>query len=221
MANLILHMHPFAAFCQKVLVALYENATPFETVLVDLGDEASRNAFAAIWPIARMPVLEDRARGVSLPESTIIIEHLDLHYPGATRWIPENPDLAIQTRLQDRFFDFYVADPMQRIVFDRIRPEDAKDPLGVEAARAMLDVAYGMIERRMADRTWAMGEAFTLADCAAAPALFYADWVHPLEGYPNARAYRRRLLARPAFARAVEEARPFRANFPGGAPDAD
>lgn len=221
MSDLVLHSHPFAAFCQKVLIALYENRTPFETVLVDLGDETSRNAFAAIWPVARMPVLEDRARGVTLPESSIIIEHLDLHHRGPTRWIPEDPDLAVQTRLQDRFFDFYVAEPMQKIVLDRIRPEGAKDPAGVEAARATLDVAYGMLEQRMESRLWAMGEAFTLADCAAAPALFYADWVHPLKGYPNVRAYRQRLLARPSFARSVDEARYFRSNFPGGAPDAD
>lgn len=221
MPQLVLHSHPFAAFCWKVLIALYENATPFETVLVDLGDPVSREAFATIWPVAKMPVLEDRVRGVNLPESSIIIEHLDLHYPGATRWIPEDPDLAIQTRLQDRFFDLYVGEAMQKIVADRLRPEGAKDAMNVEAGRAMLNVAYGMIERRMESRTWAMGEAFTLADCAAAPALFYADWVHPLDGYPNTRAYRRRLLERPSVARVVDEARPFRPLFPGGAPNAD
>jgi glutathione S-transferase len=210
-----LYFHPFASFCQKVLVALYENGTPFEPHFVDLGDPASREAFLAIWPVGRMPVLVDRAANRTVPESSIIIEYLDRHYPGATPLIPAEFDKALETRLQDRFFDLHMAEPMQKIVTDRIRPKGRGDPHGVEVARASLRTAYELLERQMATRTWAIGEAFTLADCGAGPTLFYADWVEPItHAHPHVRAYLDRLMSRPSFARVVEEAKPYRGLFP-------
>jgi len=210
-----LHFHPLASFCHKVLIALYENATPFEPHFVDLGDPASRAAFVALWPMGQMPVLRDEESGVTTPETSIIIEYLDRHYPGTVDLIPDDPDAAREVRLYDRIFDDYVQIPMQKIVGDRLRPPGQTDPAGVQAARATLDTAYGVIEARMAGRTWAVGETFTMADCAAAPALFYAEKVHPFTaGFPSAAAYFDRLLARPSFARVLEEAEPFMANFP-------
>jgi glutathione S-transferase len=208
-----LYFHPFASFCQKVLIALYENGTPFEPHLVDLGDPASRDAFLAIWPVGRMPVLVDRAANRTIPESSIIIEYLDRHYPGSMPLIPSEFDQALETRLQDRFFDLQVSEPMQKIVIDRIRPKGQGDRHGVEAAKASLLTAYNLLDRQMATRTWAAGEAFSMADCSAAPALFYADWVVPIT-HAHVRAYLDRLMNRPSFARAVEEARPYRGLFP-------
>ena len=209
-----LYFHPFASFCQKALIALYENDVPFEPIIVDLGDEVSRTAFEAVWPIARFPVLRDDARNCLIPESSVIIEYLDLHYPGPVKLLPGDADAALTTRLRDRFFDFYIAEPMQKIVTDRIRPPGKADPHGVEAAKALLGTAYGMLDREMAGQTWAAGEAFTLADCAAAPALFYANWVMPFGSYRNITAYFERLSARPSFARVIEEAKPYRDLFP-------
>jgi glutathione S-transferase len=209
--SLILHSHPFAAFCQKVLIALHEAGTPFEERLVDLGDPAQRATFLKLSPFGKMPALQDGARVVL--ESSIIIEYLDQHHPGPAPMLPA--DQALEVRAKDRFYDLYVADPMQRIVGDRLRPEGQEDPMGVEAARGTLRTAYGLIEAEMADRTWAAGEAFTMADCAAAPALFYADWVEPIgDERPNTKTYLARLCARPSFARAVEAARPYRPLFP-------
>jgi glutathione S-transferase len=212
--SLKLYFHPFASFCQKALIAFYENQIPFGPVIVDLGDAASRAAFEAVWPIARFPVLRDEARDRLVPESSMIIEYLDLHYPGPVRLVPGDADDALTTRMRDRFFDLYVAEPMQKIVTDRIRPAGKSDPHGVDAARALLRTAYGMLDREMATRTWAAGESFSLADCAAAPALFYADWVMPFDEHTNVAAYFDRLSARPSFARVVEEARPYRDLFP-------
>jgi glutathione S-transferase len=212
--SLKLYFHPFASFCQKVLIALYENDVPFERILVDLGDQASRTAFEAVWPIARFPVLRDEARDRLVPESSVIIEYLDLHYPGPVKLVPGDAGAALTTRLRDRFFDFYVSEPMQKIVTDRIRPPGRADPHGVEVARALLRTAYAMLDREMAAQTWAAGEAFTLADCAAAPALFYANWVMPFEAHKNVAAYFRRLMTRPSFARVIEEAKPYRGLFP-------
>jgi glutathione S-transferase len=209
-----LYFHPFASFCQKALIAFYENNVPFEPTIVDLGDEASRAAFAAIWPIARFPVLRDDERDRLIPESSVIIEYLDVHHPGPVRLVPDDADAALTTRMRDRFFDFYIAEPMQKIVGDRLRPPGHADPHGVDAAKKLLRTAYGMLDREMAARTWAIGEAFTLADCAAAPALFYANWVLPFEEYKNVAAYFSRLSQRPSFARVVEEARPYRHLFP-------
>jgi glutathione S-transferase len=211
-----LHLHPFASFCQKAIIAFYENGTPFEACFVDLGEEASRSAFKALWPIGKMPVLRDEARGETIPETSVIIEYLDLHYRGAVRLIPSDPDLAWRTRLMDRVFDNYVQLPMQAIVADRIRPDGGSDEASVTAARAQLRVAYGVLEKELAGRTWAMGDAFTLADCAAAPALFYAGALEPFaQAYPTLQAYYQRLSARPSVARVFEEARPYRQLFPG------
>ena len=173
--SLTLHFHPLSSFCWKVLIALYENDTPFTPNVVNLGDAAERAALLKLWPIGKFPVLRDDAQDRTIPESSIIIEYLDSQYPGRTRFIPADAKAALQTRLRDRFYDLYVHLPMQKIVGDRLRPQGAKDPHGVEEARARLQSCYGMIEREMATRTWAMGEAFGLADCAAAPALFYAE----------------------------------------------
>jgi glutathione S-transferase len=215
--SLKLYSHPLASYCQKALIAFYENGTPFEPVLVDFGDEASAAAFRAVWPVAKMPVLRDEARDLTIPEATIVIEYLDHRYPGERRFLPADPDLAWQTRLRDRFYDLHVQEHMQKVVADRLRPAGQKDAPGVETARARLAIAYDWIEGDMEAKTWAMGEAFTLADCSAAPALFYANLVAPFgEEHPNTTAYLDRLMQRPSFARVVEEAAPFMSSFPKG-----
>ena len=196
-------------------MALYENDTPFEPVIVDLFDAKSSAALKAIWPIGRFPVLRDEANDRTVPESTIIIEYLDQHYPGRTQLVPADGELARKMRLQDRFYDLYVNVPMQKVVTDKLRPPGKSDPFGVEAARTLLQTACDMIEREMAAKTWAMGDAFSMADCAAAPALFYANMVTPLgETYPNAAAYLGRLMDRPSFARTLKEAQPYLAMVP-------
>ena len=215
-----LYAHPFSSYCQKVLIALYENAIPFEFRMLAPGDEQVAAEHAALWPLRRMPVLVDDGRTVV--ETSVIIEHLGLHHPGPVRLIPEDPRAALDVRMLDRFSDNYIMTPMQKIVTDCIRAQESRDPQGVAEARATLDTAYRWLDDAMAGREWAAGSAFSLADCAAAPALFYADWVHPIdEALGNLRAYRGRLLARPSFARAVDEARPYRPLFPPGAPDRD
>jgi glutathione S-transferase len=216
--SLTLHMHPLSSYCWKVLIALYENDTPFEARLVDFSDPANVAAFKALWPTAKMPLLCDGARDRTIPESSTIIEYLQSAYLGPVRFIPDEPEAALRTRLMDRLFDLYVMTPMQAIVGDRIRPADAnKDPYGVAQHRAQLAMAYGMLETELAGRTWAAGEDFGLADCAAAPALFYANKVAPLDGsHPNVSAYLDRLLARPSFARVLQEAEPYFAMFPTG-----
>jgi len=212
---LTLYFHPLASFCQKVLTALYENDTAFDRHIVDLGDEASSAAFKKIWPIGKFPVLRDDAEDRTVPESSIIIEYLAQHYPGRTQLVPDDPELARQTRLRDRFFDLYVNVPVQKIVTDRLRPPGQHDAFGVAQARALLRTACDMIEPEMVAKTWAMGEAFTMADCAAAPALFYADKVMALrDTHKNTAKYLDRLMARPSFARAVEEAKPYFKLFP-------
>ena len=214
--TLTLHYHPLASFCWKVLIALYENATPFEPRIVDFGDPQSASEFRSLWPMAKMPVLVDSGRGETVPETTIIIEYLELHHPGPVELLPSDPDRALKVRLQDRFYDHYVQHPMQKIVADRIRPVGRKDPEGVEQARAMLRTAFGVAEAEMAGRQWAAGDAFTMADCAAAPGLFYAEKVEPFEASnPNLAAYLGRLRARPSFARVLAEAEPYFAMFPG------
>jgi glutathione S-transferase len=213
--SLKLYFHPLASFCHKALIALYENGSPFEPVIVDLMDEASSAAFRAVWPMAKMPVLRDEARDRTVAESTIIIEYLDAFYPGTTRLLPANPDGAWQTRMWDRFYDQYVQEPMQKIVTDRLRPAGKNDAYGVAQAPAQLHRAYAVIEQEIAAKTWMMGDAFTLADCSAAPALFYANTVEPLgETQRNLAAYLGRLMARPSFARVLEEAQPYFTLFP-------
>ena len=214
--SLELYFHPLSSFCQKVLVALYENHTPFEGRIVDLGDPQSSVELKKIWPIGKFPVLRDRAKDRTIPESTIIIEYLAAYHPGPTELVPRDAALAWQTRLSDRFYDLCVNVPMQKIVADRLRPAGKTDPYGVDQAREQLRIAYGVIEQEMGARTWAMGNAFSMADCAAAPALYYADLVLPLGAHANAAAYLERLMKRPSFARAVEEAEPYRRLFPKG-----
>jgi glutathione S-transferase len=216
----ILYAHPFSSYCQKVLTALYENGTGFDTRVLGPEDPAAHEELSAMWPVKRFPVMVDKGKPVF--EATIIIEYLTVHYPGPVKLIPADSDAAIEVRMLDRFFDNYISTPQQTIVFNALRPKDSRDPYGVDQARGMLDAAYGWLETRMAGRQWAAGDGFSLADCAAAPSLFYADWSHPLgDRFPNVTAYRQRLLARPSFARAVDEARPFRPFFPLGAPDRD
>jgi glutathione S-transferase len=213
--SLIFHGHPLSSYCWKVLIALYENGTPFEQRLLDLGDPEARAAFAALWPMAKMPVLEDQARGEVVAETSIIIDYLDLHYPGPVRFLPEDPERARKVRLRDRVFDLYVQGPMQRIVGDRLRPAGHKDPFGVEEARTLLARALAMIERELEGNRWAAGDDFTLADCAAMPALYYADKVAPFgAAYPNAAALLERLKARPSITRVLAEAEPYFRYFP-------
>jgi glutathione S-transferase len=213
--SLTLYFHPLSSFCQKVLIAFYENDTPFEPHLVDFADGTSRAELLKLWPIGKFPVLRDDARDRTIPESSIIIEYLAQHYPGTVRLVPADADVARQTRMRDRFYDLYVNQPMQKVVTDRLRPAGQNDPYGVEQARAQLRTAYGMIDEDMATKTWAMGDAFTMADCAAAPAMSYANRVVPFgDTHKNAAAYFRRLMERPSFARAVKEAQPYLALFP-------
>ena len=215
---LTLYAHPFSSYCQKVLIALWENDVPFSYRHLENPGAAEKRA--ALWPLGRFPVLVDN--GQTIAESSIIIEYLDLHYPGATRWLPEDREAALEVRLMDRFFDNYVMTEMQKPVFEALRGEGGRRDEALAQAAKALDTAYAWLEDRLSGRTWAAGESFTLADCAAAPSLFYADWVHPIGAhFPRLRAYRSRLLARPSFARAVEEGRPYRSYFPLGAPERD
>lgn len=213
--SLTLHYHPLSSYCQKVLIALYENGTSFKPHLVDLGDPASAAAFKALWPIGKFPMLRDDARDWMVPESSIIIEYLAQHYPGPVELVAHDPKTARQERFRDRFFDLYIMTPMQQIVGDRLRPANAKDPYGVDRARAQLNTALGMLDRDIATKTWAMGERFGMADCAAAPALYYVNLIEPLAGkYDHVAAYLDRLMRRASFARAVKEADPYRHLFP-------
>jgi glutathione S-transferase len=205
--SLTLHMHPLSSYCHKVLIALYELDVPFEPAFLNLGDEAERAAFLKLWPIGKMPVLEDKDAGMALPESSIIIEWLNTRFGG--RLIPSDAKAALDVRLKDRFFDLYVHAPMGVFTWDLLRPEGQRDPYGVEQARTLLLTAYDMIERRMEGRTWASGDDFSMADCAAAPALFYAEGRVPFGDRPNVRAYLDRLKARPSYARALKEAEPY------------
>jgi glutathione S-transferase len=208
--SLKLYFHPLSSFCHKVLIALYENDTPFKPILVDLGNAESRAAFKKVWPIGKFPVLRDDAHDRTVPESTTIIEYLGQHFPGKTKLIPADPDLARQTRFRDRFFDLHVHMYMQKVMGDRRRPAGKNDPHGVEDAQTRMRTAYDMIEADMATKTWAMGDAFTLADCAAAPALFYGNMALPFgDTHRNVAAYFARLKARPSFARALKEAEPY------------
>ncbi len=212
-----LYAHPFSSYSQKVLIALYENATPFD--YRNLEEPAANAELAALSPLRRFPVLVDDGR--TILETSTIIEHLQLHHPGPLRLVPD-ADAGIEVRMLDRVFDNYVMTPMQKIVLDRRRPEPDRDAYGVTEARGILDRIYAWLDERLARRTWIAGDAFTLADCAAAPSLFYADWAQRIPAaHDHLRAYRARLLSRPSVARAVDEARPYRSYFPLGAPDRD
>jgi glutathione S-transferase len=216
--SLTLYAHPFAAYCWKVLIALYEADTPFRYRVV--ADAAALAELEALWPLKKFPVLTDG--DTTVIESSIIVEYLMRRAPGSIRLIPDNIDAALKVRFMDRLFDNYVMTPMQVLVSDRMRPDGEHDARGVAGAKSLLDSAYGWLEQHVGDRSWAAGDEFTLGDCAAAPALFYADWVHPIgDRYPAVGNYRARLLARPSVARTVDEARPYRTLFPLGAPDRD
>jgi glutathione S-transferase len=213
-----LFSHPFSSYCQKALIAFYENDTPF--TYRSLEDPGVAEELARLWPMKKFPTLTEGGR--TIIEATTIIEYLHVHHPGPVALIPTDPDAALEVRMLDRFFDNYVMTPQGRCVFDAMRPAEHRDPLGVSDAKAMLETSYAWLDERMAGREWVVGNAFSLADCAAAPSLFYADWTHPIpEGLTHLKAYRARLLARPSFARAVDEARVFRHYFPLGAPDRD
>jgi glutathione S-transferase len=213
--SLTLYMHPLASFCHKVLIAFYENAVPFRAETVDLMDEGAAAVHLARWPVGKIPVLHDGERNRIVAETSIIIEYVAGRFPGPVPLLPADGEVLLETRLWDRFFDLYVSQPMQKIVVDRLRPEGGGDAIGVAEAKKTLDTAYAMIEERMAGRTWATGEAFTLADCAALPGLFFASIVHPFPGGArNLAAYFERLLDRPSVNRTLSEARPFFPMFP-------
>ena len=210
--TLVLYQHPFALYCWKALIALYERDVPFTAELV----ESDRSALAALWSPASIPILADD--DVVIPESSIIVEYLDRH-GDAPPLIPTDPDEALQARLWDRFADGYVSTPVQRIVGDALRPSDAKDPYGVSQDHAALDRAYHTLEHQLDGRNdegWLAGESFTLADCAAAPALHYADVLHPLDRatHPALAAYQDRVITRSSVAHVIDEARPYRELFP-------
>lgn len=216
--TLSLYSHPFSSYCQKVLVALWENETPF--TYRHLEAAAANAERLALWPMGRFPVLLDGGRVIA--ESSIIIEYLGLHHPGPVRLIPDHPETALEVRLMDRFFDNHVMSAVQAAVAELLRADPSRMDEAMAKARDALGTAYAWLETRLSGRQWAAGDGFTMADCAAAPALFYADWVHAIgDACPGLRAYRARLLARPSFARAVEEGRPYRSYFPLGAPDRD
>jgi glutathione S-transferase len=215
---LTLHGHPLSTYCMKVAMALYEAGTPFRHALVELGDPAARERFYALWPLGKMPVLRDEARDETVPETSAILEYLSLHYPGEAELTPTAADRAWRARLAERIYDLHVQTPMQKIVGDRLRPADQKDPFGVAEARAQLARTLDYLDGQMAERTWAIGEAFTVADCAAAPALFYADKVLPFAAtHPNVWAYFERLKVRPSFARTLSEAEPYFHMYPAEA----
>ncbi|HEX8482882.1 MAG TPA: glutathione S-transferase family protein [Allosphingosinicella sp.] len=217
---LTLHYHPFSSFCQKVLVALYEREVPFQRVVVDPSDPEQKAALERLWPMGKFPVLRDEERGVTVPESSLIIAYLDRVHAGPPPLVPADAEAALDANLWDRFFDQYVEAPLQKAVGDRLRPEGARDPYGVAEAAALLERAYDLLEEKLGEaHPWAAGADFTLADCSAAPALFYSGIVVPFGGRGRLAGYYARLRARPSFARAVDEARPFRRFFPLPWPD--
>lgn len=214
--TLSVYLHPFSSYCQKAKTAFYEKDVPFEARMLD-GTEPAAGDFAALWPIGRFPVATDGPKLIF--EATGIIEHLEVLYPDRPRLIPEDPATAAEVRMWDRFFDNYISYPQQRMVYAALgrEPDDGEDCAKWKAA---FETAYAVLDRRMADREWVAGEGFSLADCAAAPSLLYADWTHPIaESFPHVRAYRTRLLARPSYARTLDEARPYRHLFPLDAPE--
>lgn len=213
-----LYAHPFSSYCWKALIAFYENDIAFE--YRSLEEPGANEELAALWPMKRFPVLVDGDRTVF--EATSIIEHLAVHHPGPVALIPADPALAVEVRMLDRVFDNYVSTPQQRIIYNAIRPEADRDALSVAENEAMLGTTYQWLNGYLAGREWAVGDGFSLADCASAPALFYADWTCRIPaGLTALTAYRARLLARPSVSRCVEEARKYRAYFPLGAPDRD
>jgi glutathione S-transferase len=209
-----LYYHPLSNFCQKALIALYESGVDFTPAFIDLGNEADRAKLGAVWPMVKFPVLVDEKRGETVPEASIVIEYLNDHYPAAIPLIPAEKNAARKVRLADRFYDLHVNQHMFAVVSDRIKPAERKDPASVEEAKAKLKQTYAFIETEMAGRDWAAGKDFSMADCAAAPTLYYANRIVPFGEYRNTAAYFDRLMARPSFARVFEEAAPYRHLFP-------
>jgi len=212
--TLNLYLHPLSSYVQKAKTAFYEKGIEFEPKMLDGSDPVARE-FGALWPVGRFPVLDDD--GTLVFEATSIIDYLDARFPDTRRLVPEDPMMAVEVRMWDRFFDNYVSYPQQRMVYTAIgrEPDDGQDGT---RWKAMFDTAYALLDKRMADRAWVAGD-FSLADCAAAPALLYADWTYPIPARFEALCtYRARLLARPSYARALDEARPYRHMFPLGAP---
>ncbi|MEP6965649.1 MAG: glutathione S-transferase family protein [Polaromonas sp.] len=218
--SLALYGHPFSSYTQKALIALYENRTPFEFRCLAPDTPQHAAEWLRLWPLGKFPLLLDGER--SIAETSIIIEYLQIAHPGPVRLLPSEPMAALDVRLLDRFFDLHVMNWVQHAVNGALTGDPVKRQDGLALAATKLELAYAWLEGQLADKVWAAGAEFTLADCAAAPALFYADWTQRISAtFPVLRAYRARLLARPSFARAVEEARPFRPLFPMGAPDRD
>lgn len=215
-----LYGHPFSSYTWKALMPPYENATPFTFRALGPDQPDNARALAAWWPVGKFPVLVDG--GVPVVESSTIIEHLDVYHAGPVRFLPADPAAAIEVRMLDRIFDNHVMGVMVRAVVDAMLPPERRDPDVMTAVSGALDTIYAWLDERLAGRPWAAGDAFTLADCAGAPALFYADWVHPIDPrFATLRGYRARLLARASVKRCVDDARPYRALFPLGAPDRD
>lgn len=206
--TLKLYLHPLSSYCHKVLIALYENGIEFEPRIVEAATFA---AFRQLWPLGKFPVLHDEARNQLVPESSIIIEYLAVHYPGPVELIPADPDRAREVRFRDRFFDNYLHTPMQKFAADRLRPADRRDPFGLEEAKKAYRAGLDFLESDIRGKTWATGDELTMADCAAGPALFFGDRFYgPFrESHPNAMAYLDRLMARPSYARALREAQPY------------
>lgn len=217
--SLKLYHHPLSSYCWKALIALYEGGVEFERVLVDLGDEASRAAFYKLWPIGKFPLLQDSATGMTLPESSIIIEYLQDNIAGFPALIPHDKQRALEARLKDRFFDLYVHTPMGLHTLDLLRPPEARDPPTIDAAKRMLNTAYEILDGQLAGKTWALGEVFSLPDCAAFPALYYANFYAPVADHPNLSAYLERFKTRASVARVLEEAAPYFHMFPGNRKD--
>jgi glutathione S-transferase len=218
--SLALYGHPFSSYTQKVLIALYENGLTFEFRSIQPETPQHAAEWLRRWPLRKFPLLVDGERNVV--ETSIIIEYLQLVHPGPVRLLPADPKAALDVRFLDRFFDLHVMDAAQHAVNGALTGDPVKRQEGQALANKKLDLAYAWLEGQLAGKAWAAGADFTLADCAAAPSLFYADWTHPIsEAFPVLRGYRARLLSRPSFARAVNEARPFRPLFPLGAPDRD
>jgi glutathione S-transferase len=209
--SLTLYYHPLASYCHKVLIALYENGTDFEKRIIDLGNESQRAELGALWSLCKFPVIRDRVRGRDLPESSVIIEYLDRYFPGSRPLIPSEWNAALEVRLWDRLFDSYVHEPMSQIVFNRI----TGDRCDVSRQRATLGSAYDLINRRLSNKTWVCGENFSMADCAAAPALFYASTIEPFPGASKyLRDYFEKLMAQPSVQRVIDEAKPYFSLYP-------
>jgi glutathione S-transferase len=215
-----LYGHPFSSYTWKALIALYENGTAFDFRVLGPDNPENGAALVAVWPVGKFPVLVDN--GVPVIESSTIIDYLDARHPGRVRFVPEDASAAIEVRMLDRIFDNYVMNVVQRAVFDAMRPVEQRDRTIRTTVAADLETIYAWLNTRLSGRNWAAGDAFSLADCAGAPSLFYADWVHPIpEALETLRQYRRRVLTHPSVARCVDDARPYRHLFPLGAPDRD